>query len=134
VSGWRIRWSSAGRAAAIAAAALAAIAVLPSLLGGSEPPPLPADVGLAPTATPEPVVIPAPPAPARVPERHPRTKRATAKREIAKRAKSSAASRSERRQRRRDPPLAPVTATAPVSPPLYVYPHSAASPEFGFER
>jgi hypothetical protein len=48
VAGLQIRWRSLGRAGAIAAAAIAGILSLPALLGGDRPPPVPADVGLAP--------------------------------------------------------------------------------------
>ena len=44
--GRQIRWASAGKIAAIAAAALAGVASLPAVLGSDAPPPVPADVGV----------------------------------------------------------------------------------------
>ena len=66
MSGRRIRWANAGRAAAIAAAVLAGLATLPALLGEDKPPPLPEDVGLAGVAPAPPP--PMPPAPVTPPE------------------------------------------------------------------
>jgi hypothetical protein len=135
VSGWRIRWSSAGRAGAIAAAALAGIAVLPSLLGGSEPPPLPADVGLAPAATPPPPSLaelpPAPQKPAE-PQRSAKPVRAANGRH-----KREAAPVKRRREHRspRGRPEPPALPPAPVlSAPVYAHPLTPTPPEFGFER
>jgi len=46
MGGVRVRWRAVGKAAAIAAAGLAALALLPSLARPPVPPPLPRDVGL----------------------------------------------------------------------------------------
>jgi hypothetical protein len=46
VGGIRIRWGALGRFAAIAAAGLAALQILPGLLQAPQPPPLARDVGL----------------------------------------------------------------------------------------
>src|SRR5436190_23513449 len=61
MAGRQIRWRSVGRAAAVAAAVIAGIISLPALLGSDKPPPVPADVGLAPSPTSGPVASPAEP-------------------------------------------------------------------------
>ncbi len=136
MSGWRIRWSSAGRAAAIAVAALAALAVLPSLLGGSEPPPLPADVGLAPAAT------PAPPPVAEQPVGSSASGQAAVPTEAGQGEEEVEQDRlvepqsgvdAARRQVDRDPESPPIS-TPPLSAPVYAYPLAPTPPEFGFER
>jgi hypothetical protein len=63
MTGRRIRWGSLVRLAAVAAAVLAGLAVLPALLGSDEPPPLPEDVGLAEVAPPAPPEAPVTPDP-----------------------------------------------------------------------
>ncbi|MSO41389.1 MAG: hypothetical protein EXQ70_05755 [Solirubrobacterales bacterium] len=50
MDGRRVRWDGAGKLIAGAAGALALAGLLPGLLSPGEPPPLPADVGLAPVA------------------------------------------------------------------------------------
>ena len=120
--------------AAIAAAALAAIAVLPALLGGSEPPPLPADVGLAPTATPKlPPITDLAPAveqpPAKLLPRRRRTDPARGERP----ADRAVHPRHHSRRNRGEKGPAPAS-TPTLSPPVYVYPVTPAPPEFGFER
>jgi hypothetical protein len=133
VSGWRIRWSSAGRAAAIGAAVLAAIAVLPTLLSADEPPPLPDDVGLAPAVEPQAALPPPPPDPAPVaPAPKERSKPAPERRRHPRHP------RSRRPRDRRDGTGGEeaVTASPPAGSYTYTPGYSLAnpSPEFSFER
>jgi hypothetical protein len=130
--------------AAIAAAALAGLAVLPALLNDSEPPPLPADVGLAPATTPAPDQNPAPSPLTPPAQRRAHGEHSKAKRRKTKRAPSAEALPRGRRSRRTDLPVrsrrtdrqvAPVTVAAPApSPPVFVDPQPVDSPEFSFER
>src|SRR2546423_1240045 len=61
MAGRQIRWRSVGRAAAGAAAVIAGVISLPALLRSDKTPPVPADVGLAPTPASAPVASPAEP-------------------------------------------------------------------------
>jgi hypothetical protein len=134
VSGWRIRWSNAGRAAAIAAAALAAIAVLPSLLGGSEPPPLPADVGLAPAATPA-TPLPAQPPPPPLPVGSQKTPKPIKEGKRREKGSGRIVKRGGRDSpRQSDHPDSPPSTAPGPSAPVYAYPVAPTPPEFSFER
>jgi hypothetical protein len=142
VGGRQIRWQTAGRAAAIAIAVLAGIISLPALLGSDRPPPVPADVGLAPPPEePVPVRVPAatsaatsrPPKQAkdgrrRLTGRQPRPDRPRPRRSHRRRSHP-------RRSRHQDAPEAVVPpSTSTYTPPVYSYVPPAARPEFGFER
>jgi hypothetical protein len=146
MAGRQIRWASVGRIAAIAAAALAGIASLPALLGGDAPPPVPADVGLAPppTTNPNPTAAPPPPMIAATPPSKPPR---PARRESAKFGHPEPASGDRRRDhddRGRDhsgkgragaqavvesPPVPTVVA----APPVYSSPSPSSGGEFQIE-
>jgi len=129
-----------GRAAAIAAAAIAGIASLPALLGGEEPPPVPPDVGLA--ALPASIGAPAKADPSRSGKLFRHTRRNFPKR-------ASGHGRQHRRQRRSPQhshvrlrhahppgmaPSSPVPAQPAPSPPAYSYVPPSSPGEFRFER
>ena len=123
-----------GRIAAIAAAAIVGIASLPALLGGDAPPPVPADVGVAPPATgappaPPPVapVVVAPPSDdAPAPPRLAKRRRA---REPAHPLKERTRPRHHRPQEVDPAPPPPVH-----NPPVYSYVPPPSPGEFHIER
>jgi hypothetical protein len=132
-----------GRAVGIAVAVLAGIISLPALLGSDRPPPVPADVGLAPPpAEPVPGEVPAA-TPAAMPRPPKQVKggrrRLTGRNPRLDRPDSSASHRRKRSHPRhgphRDAPEAAVPpSTSAYTPPVYSYIPPAARPEFGFER
>jgi hypothetical protein len=138
MAGRRIRWASVGRAAAIALAVIGGLIALPALLGGGSPPPVPADVGLAPPpATAQLPPAPAVPPPA-LPVERPQGKRDHGReRSLPRRARSHPErKRLHARHRHHDNTEAP---SAPALPPLsaaptYSYVPPPSPGEFRFER
>jgi hypothetical protein len=145
--GRQIRWGSVGRAAAIAAAAIAGIVSLPAVLGSDKPPPVPADVGLAPQPQARvPVAGPAEPAlpnPAskahpggsgeffrHIRNNSPKGRRLGRKAPNRRRSSKVSHPRAEHAPPTPPPPSSPV----PASPPVYSYVPPASSGEFRFER
>jgi hypothetical protein len=141
----QLRWASVGRAVAIAAAVIAAIAGLPALLGSDRPPPVPADVGLA-TVDPTDVWLPPDPAPvsdaaaARTPSSaYAKPSPKPAKRRPAKggRPERHARRRGGERAERRPGAAAPAPSVQAVSPaylPAPSYSPPSVTGEFRFER
>lgn len=112
-----IRWESVGKIAAGLLLAVAIVVSVPSLLGGDEPEPLPADVGLPQAAPPPPVAAaPPPPLPRRKPKRARKPKRDRPARPPEQEDDTSPA------------PAAPIVAALPPPPPPGTY------EDFGFER
>jgi hypothetical protein len=140
VAGRQIRWRSVGRAAAIAAAAIAGIISLPALLGSDKPPPVPPDVGLrpapaepTPAATPQAAASPDTPPPA-VPKRAPGNRHRLAERN--RHREQSHPDRERRHPRHQQHNPLPETTPAPTpsyTPPVYSY-VPPPPPEFGIER
>jgi len=126
--GRQIRWSSVGRAAAIAAAAIAGVAALPALLGGDRPPPVPADVGLVPPPAGSPVTAPAgPPAPDPATRAH-RHRPAKLSRHVPRSSPRRPA------KRRHGAVLRPSTPSLPVpAPPAYSYALPPSGDNLGIE-
>jgi len=142
VAGRQIRWASLGRVAAIAAAVLAAIVSLPALLGGERPPPVPADVGLAPPAVAEPVAPAVMPAETSQPVANPEHLQPKGKNRLRKRDANTGRREQPRRDlrsphRKHRNEGGEQVARAPAPAPTYV-PAPVYSPpppgEFRFER
>ena len=138
MSGMRIRWETAAKLIAGAAAALVIVGLAPSLLSPREPEPLPDDVGLAPPPTPPPIDARAAAgerAFAAARRRRARRQRAQRRRSRLEARRSAERRRQLRRHRGRAQPVSsgrqsgPV-AISPSSPP----PAPSAADEFGFER
>ena len=132
-----------GRALGIAVAVVAGIISLPALLGSDRPPPVPADVGLAPPpAEPVPTHLPAA-TPAALPRPSKLAKggrrRVTGHKPDLDRPGFSGSHRRKRSHRRHSPHREAPEAVVPPStsaytPPVYSYVPPPARPEFGFER
>jgi len=150
MAGRQIRWRSVGRAAAVAAAVIAGIISLPALLGSDKPPPVPADVGLAPTPASAPVASPAEPVdPNAATKTDPDgsgkflrdRRRNSPRRRLATEGKNRGRSHSRREGPHPDskpdhrPDPAPPPPSLPVqSPPAYSYVPPPSPGEFHFER
>jgi hypothetical protein len=133
MTGRRIRWANAGRIAAIVAAVLAGLAVMPALLAEDEPPPLPEDVGLAGVGPPPPPAAAPPVAPEPLPmpaksdglAGRPRGKR----REAPKRPKLPAEpSRRDHREGRAGRPKEPEADPGAYTPAITYVPTQAPAP------
>lgn len=121
----QIRWETAAKIAAGLLLAVAIVVSAPSLLGGSEPAPLPADVGLPqpPAPVPSSVAVP-PPKPPKPPK---------AKRRHRKDRKPRRAHRERRRHGASPAPRLPAQAP-PVVAAVHAPPPAASHEDFGFER
>jgi hypothetical protein len=133
MAGRRIRWASAGKLAAIGAAAVIGIASLPALLGGDAPPPVPADVGLVPppptnsvpTAVPSAPMTPATPPRAAHRDHHRDLALADRRRDHDDRKRDHSGKDRDRggAVNKTAPPTPTVTVTPPAyaRPPVYSY-------------
>jgi len=143
MSGMRIRWETAAKLIAGAAAALVIVGLAPSLLSPREPEPLPDDVGLAPPPTPPPIDARAAAGErALAAARRRRARRQRAQRGRAQRRRSRLEARrsaERRRQLRRHRGRAQPVSSGRQSGPVAISPSSpppppSAADEFGFER
>src|SRR4051794_11994308 len=129
----QIRWGTLGRVLAVVAAAVAGIVSLPALLGSDSPPPVPADVGLAPaptTASQSPLIPQSP----SMPPARPRRRLAHRSRVRERTHPPPKRSHPHRNQGRHDaqPPSGP--ASVPSYPaPVYSYVPPSRHEDFGFE-